>query len=335
MTAPVAINARAAVRSEIGGVERVSVELVTRLPALRPDRYRVVRPPRALAHAAGQAWEQAALPLAARASRLLLSPGNLAPLAGRRNVVYIHDAAPLREPAWFGRVYGAWHRFALRRIGAGARLVLVPSRFVADELHRLLGVEPERIRVIPPGVDKRFVPAAGARPPGLERPYVLALGTDSARKNLALLDRAAPALAEQGLEVVVAGSDRPYLRSEPGSARRLGYVPEGELPALYGHAAVLAMPSLYEGFGLPCVEAMACGTPVVASDAAALPEACGGAALLADPADPGAFAEALLAAAGPERERLRAAGLERARTLTWERNAELADSAVGELLAST
>ena len=334
MTAPVAINARAAMRGEIGGVERVAIELVTRLPALRPDRYRVVRPPRVLAHAAGQAWEQGVLPLAARGSRLLLSPANLAPLAGGRNVVYVHDAAPLREPAWFGRIYGAWHRFALRRIGAGGRLVLVPSRFVADELQRLLGVEPERIRVIPPGVDKRFVPDAGARPAGLERPYVLALGTDSARKNLALLNRVAPALGERGLEVVVAGSVRSYLRNEPGSARRLGYVPEDALPALYGHAAVLAMPSLYEGFGLPCVEAMACGTPVVASDATALPEACGGAALLADPADPGAFAEALLAAVGPERERLCAAGLERARTLTWERTAELADAAVGELLAS-
>ena len=321
-------------RSEIGGVERVSIELVTRLLALRPDRYRIVRPPRALAHAAGQAWEQGVLPLAAHGSRLLLSPANLAPLAGRRNVVYVHDAAPLREPAWFGRAYGAWHRFALRRIGAGALLLLVPSRFVADELQRLLGVEPERIRVIPPGVDKRFVPGAGARPAGLERPYVLALGTDSARKNLALLDRVAPALAERGLEVVVAGSGRSYLRNEPRSARRLGYVPEDELPALYGHAKVLAMPSLYEGFGLPCVEAMACGTPVVASDTAALPEACGGAALLADPADPGAFAEALLAAVGPERERLRAAGLERAGTLPWERTAALADAAVGELLAS-
>ena len=134
--------------------------------------------------------------------------------------------------------------------------------------------------------------------------------------------------------MVVAGSVRSYLRNEPGRARRLGYVPEDGLPALYGNAAALAMPSLYEGFGLPCVEAMACGTPVVASDAAALPEACGGAALLADPTDPAAFAEALLAAVGTERERLRSAGLERARQLTWERTAELADAAVGELLAS-
>ena len=335
MSAPVAINGRATVRREIGGVERVAIELAARLPALRPERYRVLRPPPALAHAAGHVWEQALLPLGARGSRLLLSPANLAPLAGTDNVVYVHDAAPLREPAWFSRGYGAWHRLALRRLARGARLLLVPSAFVRGELGELLGVEPERVRVVPPGVDPRFAPGAaeGARPAGQQRPYVLAVGTDSARKNLALLERLAPELEAAGLDVLLAGSTRPYLRGEPGGARRLGYVPEAALPALYAHAAVLALPSLYEGFGLPCLEAMACGTPVVAADRAALPEACGGAALLADPADPAAFGAALIAAAGPERERLRAAGLERAGELSWERSAQLADAAVGELLA--
>src|SRR5688572_5560301 len=92
------------------------------------------------------------------------------------------------------------------------------------------------------------------------------------------------------------------------------------------------MPSLYEGFGLPCIEAMACGTPVVAADRAALPEACGGAALLADPDDPDAFAAALVEAAGPQRERLTEAGRARAAGLTWEGSAELVDAAVDALL---
>jgi alpha-1,3-rhamnosyl/mannosyltransferase len=138
---------------------------------------------------------------------------------------------------------------------------------------------------------------------------------------------------------VIAGSGRSYLRPPSASAgaggaraRRLGYVTEAALPALYAHAEVLAMPSLYEGFGLPCVEAMACGTPVVAADRAALPEACGGAALLVDPHDPDAFAAALLEAAGPERERLAAAGRARAASLSWERSAELVDSAIEGLL---
>jgi glycosyltransferase involved in cell wall biosynthesis len=115
--------------------------------------------------------------------------------------------------------------------------------------------------------------------------------------------------------------------------RRLGYVQEADLPALYAHAEALVMPSLYEGFGLPCVEAMASGTPVVAADRAALPEACGGAALLVDPDDPDAFAAALLEAVGPARERLVAAGRERAAGLSWERSAELVDAAIQELLA--
>ena len=94
--------------------------------------------------------------------------------------------------------------------------------------------------------------------------------------------------------------------SAPAGARRLGYVPDADLPSLYAGAAALAMPSLYEGFGLPCVEAMAAGTPVVAADRAALPEACGGAALLADPDDPDAFAAALVGRPGRERRRLTA-----------------------------
>ncbi len=327
-----AINARASARRETGGVERVARELARRLPALRPERYRAIAPPRALAHRAGQAWEQAVLPVAARGARLILSPGNLAPLASRRNVVYVHDAAPFREPAWFGRAYGAWHRTALRRICTGARLVLVPSEFVARELEQLVGLPGARVRVAPPGVDDRFTPGAGAASAAPAGPYVLAVGTAGARKNLSILDRIAPALHAAGLETVVAGSARGYLRQERVGVRSLGYVAEAELPGLYAGAAALAMPSLYEGFGLPCVEAMACGTPVVASDRAALPEACGGAALLADPDDPDSFADALLRAAGPDRERLRAAGLQRVRSLTWDRTAEVADRAIGELL---
>ena len=313
-------------------MERVASELVSRLPALRPDRYRVVAPRPALAHRAGHAWEQGVLPLIARDAALILSPANTAPLASRRNVVFVHDLAPLREPAWFGRAYGAWHRIGLRRIAASAQLVLVPSEFVSRELQELLGVEPDRICVVPPAAASHFSPAAGPRPTALDAPYVLALGTTSARKNLELLDRVAPRLSEAGLEVVVAGAGRSYLEESATGARRLGYVEERDLPALYAHAEVLAMPSLYEGFGLPCIEAMACGTPVVAADRAALPEACGGAALLVDPDDADAFAEALIRAAGPERARLTEAGRARAAGLSWARSAESVDAAIGALL---
>ena len=324
-------------RREIGGVERWARELSNRLPQLRTERYTVIRPPARLAHRAGQAWEQLALPLAARGSELLLSPANLAPLAGRGNVVVIHDVAPFREPDWFGRAYGAWHRALIPRIARRARLLITPSEFVRDELVELFGLDPGRVRAIAPGVDSAFASPPAPEPVlrrlGLAQPYVLALGTDSPRKNLGLLDRIAPALADAGLGVAIAGSGRSYLpASAPGSARRLGYVPDADLPALYAGAAAFAMPSLYEGFGLPCVEAMAAGTPVVAADRAALPEACGGAALLVDPDDADAFAAALLRAAGLERERLVEAGQARAAGLSWARSAESVDAEVGALL---
>jgi glycosyltransferase involved in cell wall biosynthesis len=300
----------------------------------------VIQPPAALAHRAGHAWEQLALPLAARRSALLLSPANLAPLAFPRNVVVIHDSAPFRQPSWYTRGYGAWHRAALPRIARRARLVIAPSEHMRAELIDLFGLAGERVAAIAPGVDPSFASPADPAPLlhryRLDRPYVLAVGTEGPRKNLALLDRLAPELARNGLDVAIAGSSRPYLPPGAGSgeARRLGYVADEDLPALYAGAAVFAMPSLYEGFGLPCIEAMAAGTPVVAADRAALPEACAGAALLADPDDAGAFAAALLRAAGEERDRLVARGRERAAALTWRRTAEELDGSLEPLLAT-
>ena len=103
--APVGINARAAVRAQIGGVERLAREMAIRLPALRPDRYRVIRPPAGLAHRAGHVWEQLALPALACGARALYSPANLAPVAFPRNVVVIHDVAALRHPEAYSRAY--------------------------------------------------------------------------------------------------------------------------------------------------------------------------------------------------------------------------------------
>jgi glycosyltransferase involved in cell wall biosynthesis len=341
MTVPVAIDARAAIRPEVGGVERVARELVDRLPALDPGRYRVIAPSPRLAHRAGHAWEQLALPALARDADVILCPANASPLAGRRNAVFVHDLAPLVEPRWYGRAYGRWHRLLLRTAARRARLAIVPSETVRDELAHRLTMAPERIAVAPLGVDPaEFHDAIDAGPLrqrlALDRPYVLAVGTAIARKNLGLLDRAVPALADAGLDVVVAGGDRDYMRGDaaPAGARRLGHVAERDLPALYAGAAAFALPSLYEGFGLPCIEAMACGTPVVTTDRGALAETCGGAALYVDPADPDALARACLLAAhdSATRERLVTAGRERAATFTWERTAAAVDAAIGSAL---
>jgi glycosyltransferase involved in cell wall biosynthesis len=315
--APVVINSRAAIRTEIGGVERVAREMVARLPGLAPERYRVVRPPAGMAHRAGHLWEQAVLPLAR--GRIIYSPANLAPVASRRNVVVIHDVAALRHPLWYSRPYVAWQRAVLPRIARGARLVITVSDFSRREIEDVLGVT---ATVIPNGVDERFRPSAD------KGDYALVVGTRIARKNLASLAAAAEALGAQGVELLSAGSGRAYMRSEATSIRQLGYVPEHELPRLYARARVLLIPSLYEGFGLPVLEAMASGTPVVAANRGALPETCGDAALVVEPED---FASAALQAI--DDDRLIAAGLERAAGYSWERAARATDEEIGRLLA--
>jgi glycosyltransferase involved in cell wall biosynthesis len=316
-----------------------------RLRALAPDRYVVAQPPpRRRGRIRAQAWEQLALPAyaARRRAALVFSPANLAPLAWPRNVVVVHDAAVLRHPDAYSRAYRFWHA----RIGlAGARralAVITVSEFSRGELLELAGLDPERVVVIPGGVGEQFAPGAdgpeGAddgRALGLERPYVLTLATSDARKNLPALAPAATALERRGIELVWAGDARPYFTETERVAgvRRVGYIGERDLPGLYRDALAFVLPSRYEGFGLTCVEAMACGTPVVAADRGALPETCGNAALLVDPDDPAALTAAVVSAATePDvRATLREAGLRRARAFTWDRTAAEVDALLTRL----
>ena len=313
----IALNARAAARPDLGGVERWARELVSRLDAA------VLSPPRALSHRAGHAWEQAVLPVRARGAEVLVNPANLAPLAFPRNVVVIHDAAVLREPGWYSRTYATWQRAILPAIARRAQRVVTVSEFSRAELAELLRVD---AAVVPGGVDhERFVPGA----PREDRPYVLAVAARTARKNLTALGEAARRLADQGVELLAAGPGRPQFRAEDGvPVRHLGHVPEDELPALYAGALAFVLPSLYEGFGLPCLEAMACGTPVVASDRGALPETCGDAALFVDPNDQQAIADAVEQAIGDQQ--LVGRGLRRASQFSWDRTAAELTAVLGQ-----
>jgi glycosyltransferase involved in cell wall biosynthesis len=334
----VAINARAASRAQIGGVERLAREMVRWLPRLNPQRYRVIAPPSVLAHRAGHAWEQLALPVLSAECALVYSPANLAPLLSARNVVVIHDVASLRHPQAYTRQYAAYQRVMLNGLVRRARRLITVSEFSKRELVEVLGAAPERIAVVPEGVAEDFGQLASTRPAtgayGLTGPYVLVVGTASERKNLGVLGAASRRLRERGVELVLAGSDRGYLRVGDIPLRRLGYVAEEHLPAVYADAVAVAMPSVYEGFGLPCLEAMACGTPVVAAASGALPETVGDAALLVAPHDADAFAEALLSVAFEEDTRapLIEAGRRRAAHFTWTRTAMLTDHVIEEVL---
>jgi glycosyltransferase involved in cell wall biosynthesis len=315
----IALNARAAARPELGGVERWARELAARLPAL--GDYEVIRPPAALAHRAGHGWEQAVLPAKARGARLLLNPANLAPLAFPRNAVVIHDAAALRHPGWYSPLYGHWQRGILPLVARRARMVITVSDFSRRELAELLGVD---AHVVPGGVDQRFHPQADPEPAraalDLTRPYVLTVASRTTRKNLASLDATARRLAREGIDLVAAGGERPQFHEDHAgqtAARALGHVPDEHLPGLYAGARAFVLPSWHEGFGLTCIEAMACGVPVVAARAGALPETCGDAARYADPFDHDDIADQVQAAL--DDDALRAAGPRHAARYTWER----------------
>jgi glycosyltransferase involved in cell wall biosynthesis len=234
--------------------------------------------------------------------------------------VTIHDLALLRHPAAFP----AWHRTsgprALRAGVLAADAVVCVSEFTRAELLDLLPVAPERVRVVPNGVDPVFMPHGAAA----DGDYVLAVGTLEPRKNLAA---AVEGARLAGVELRVAGAAGWGGVAVDGW---LGEPSDEQLAALMRGARCLVYPSLYEGFGLPVLEAMACGTPVVTSRGGATEEVAGGAAVLVDPGDPAAIAAGIEEAAR-RRDELVAAGAVRAAPFTWTRTADLVEALWREL----
>jgi glycosyltransferase involved in cell wall biosynthesis len=274
------------------------------------------------AHAVRTAWSRLGRPpverVAGAADVFHFSDWMYPPQRGGVRSTMIHDLVPLHHPEWVHartrRMHGAKYRHAAETCD----VVIVNSRYTGDDVAATLGVPPERIHVAYPGIEAQFVPD-GERA-DLGRPYVLTVATLEPRKNLATLVAAYRQLDDE-LALAVAGGEgwgeQPLLDVE--GIIRLGYTPPDELPGLYRAAAAFVYPSLYEGFGMPVVEAMACGVPVVASSHASLDEACGDAAIRADPLDADAIASAIRSAI-ERRDELVPRGLAHARSFTWLAN---------------
>jgi glycosyltransferase involved in cell wall biosynthesis len=334
----VVIDARDAFAPELRGWGRYVRELVDALPRRDDLGYRVVKRggagPEVL-------FEQVALPLRLAATRasLVHAPNCFLPLIRPcPGVVTIHDLAFELFPEDFAPRTGWKYRTFTPRAARSAQRVICVSNFTAADVVRRYGVDEERVRVV---TEAPSLPIGDARPPSEDGPYLLAVGDLRPKKNLLRLVEAFRALRREGLEhrLVLAGVDsgegERVLAASGGEPVELtGYVSDARLDALMRGADALVYPSLYEGFGLVLVEAMARGVPVVAARATALPETAGDAAEYFDPLDVTEMAAAIrrVLADAERRAELIARGYERVSELSWTRTAEETVAVYEELL---
>ncbi len=324
-----AVNARV-VAQAMGGQQRVTAEILKRLGPCE-----VIAPRRPLSGLAGHAWEQGVLPWRAR-GRLLWSPSASGPLAVVRQVVTLHDVAFLDVPEFFSRNFVRLYSALIPRLARRVAKVVTVSEFSRRRIAKLCGLDPQAIAVIPNGVSasfRRFSADEISRTrAALNLPlrYLLLQATSDRRKNLQRTLqawRAAQAQLDPDVALVVSGNlARAHVFGEIGPIAEtprthlIGFVDEAHIGPLMAGAEGFLFPSIYEGFGLPIVEAMACGAPVLTADATATAEIAGEAALLVDPLDVGAMSAGIVALMRDAdlRDRLRAAGFARARLFDWD-----------------
>ena len=259
-----------------------------------------------------------------------------------KGAVAVHDLSFRAHPEYFPPTIALYMRWLTAWAVRQAELVVTGSKFSRQELFRFYSVDEKKVVTIPYGVGSEFGPPGKETDRIAERetlsrygivtPYILALGNIHPRKNLGrLLDaylrlqarwKSAPTMVWVGLERWDSGEL--IQRANSAGVTLTGFVAQEDLPALYREASMLVYPSLYEGFGLPILEAMACGTPVITSNTTSIPEVVGEAGLIVDPMDSQAIAEAMGQLLGDIslRQHLQQAGLERARQLTWTHTAQ-------------
>lgn len=320
------------------GVQRFATEITAALRRQCADRIVVLGPNqspeaalvRGVGRGKGQLWEQIELPRHA-SDGLLINLGNTAPLRLGRQIVVIHDAGVFATPAAYSWKFRLWYKLAHRRLANSQAKIVTVSQFSRQELVRCLGMRAEDVAVISEGAD--HMAAIAPDPTVLSRfpsgRFVLVVGNLAAHKNLAAVSELAAQLAARDVRLVITGGlasgafQAARQHALPQPACYIGRVSDSALKSLYQHASCLVFPSLYEGFGLPAVEAMACGCPIAASNIPALRETCGDAALYFDPLSPADIAAQVcrLVDDAALRMGLRNAAQKHVRRFTWDRAA--------------
>jgi glycosyltransferase involved in cell wall biosynthesis len=266
----------------------------------------------------------------------------------------VHDLFPIEHPGWFTRAFSSWYRWLTPQLLKRVAYVLANSRYTRERILERYGLPAGKVILCYFAHSERFTPAPSEQlvrfrtEQGLPERYLLALGAISnRRKNLATLVAAwkRTRARERGINLVIAGAsahNKVINMSNFGvedlndpTIQALGYFPDEHLPLLYGSAEAFVLPSLAEGFGLPVLEAMACGTPVICSDTTAIPEIAGGAACLVPALEVEAWTEMIdtVLFDSALRERMRTAGLKRAAEFTWEDTAGTVRKVLATVLA--
>lgn len=304
----------------------------TSLPHLRHIEARCV------GYLSGHAWEQLELPRHS-SDGLLLSFASTGPLLQRHQVITVHDASVYRVPAAFSWKFKLWYRFVVRWVASRAPRTLAVSEFTASELVRWFHCDPQRISVTSEGwqhlerqeADLNVLAKHGLFP----GQYVLAVSSPTPNKNFSLVVRAAEEVRDQEIAFAIAGAadGSVFAKSSlqpSGRVKMLGYVSDAELKALYQHALCFVFPSRYEGFGIPPLEAMSLGCPVMASRISAVTEVCGNAVKYFHPDDHRELARLVeqLNLSPDDVEHMRSAGLSRAPHFSWREAAQRTLSAV-------
>jgi glycosyltransferase involved in cell wall biosynthesis len=334
MSREIVVNGRFLSR-RITGVERYAREILQ----LIGTGCRVERPGKNLIGPMGHAWEQFILPRRVNSRSVLWSPANTGPLWISNQVLTIQDLSPLEHPEWFQKGFSAWYRFFLPLLAKRVRKILVPSEYIKRKVAARFDVD--NILVTSAGVNKEvFHPYARKSTLDLSAQYVLFVGSLEPRKNMPMLLKAWNKVKDEFTDmwlVVAGGTGKVFhsvsLPSEMERVRFLGYVSDGDLPALYACAKLFVFPSSDEGFGLPVLEAMACGAPVLVSNGGALPEVVGEAGIIFNLSETDGLSKTMSACLKDEKLclSLKEKGLSHASLFSWQKTADLVWNALNEI----
>jgi glycosyltransferase involved in cell wall biosynthesis len=327
-------------RQRITGIQRVAQEVTRRLQT----PFKLIEPTLDLSSVSSHLWEQTVL-RAKASGNLLWGPCNTGPVFFKHQILTMHDASMLDHPEWFSPSFLRLYRALWPVLSKQALHLVTDSHYSKSRLCEQLSLPKEKVEVVWCGVDESFVPAStkdienAKRGVGLiEKSYFVTLCTLEPRKNLTLVLQAWDVAKDRlppNARLLIIGGKGGAAFAKAGSkdfAPRedvvySGYVSNEILPVLLSGAIALLYPSVYEGFGLPLLEGMACGVPCVTTRLTSLPEVGGNAALYVDPADPNDLAECMIRLAGSAdlREAHSALGLERAQLFTWTKAAAQMD----------